>query len=344
MLKDEISSRKWAIAIIFWSQTMVGILGNFSLLYHYLFLSHTECKWRATDLILKHLTLANSLIILSEGVSQTMAAFGLKHFFTDFGCSLLLYVSRVGRGVSIGTTCLLSVFQIIMISPMNSCWKALKVRAPEYVGYSISLCWILYLFVNLIFPMYALYVSSQWSLRNITRTRDFEFCFANDHNIVTGSLYVTLIVFPEVSFSVIIIWTSGSIIFTLYRHKQRVQHIHRKNSTPRSSPEFRATLSIIVLVSTFLSFQSISSIFQLCISLIYNPTSWLVDTASLISVCFPSVSPFLLMSRHSSVSWLCPVWIRNRKSPNLIKKCKLTVLAQCSVFYAFTHLKYQLRI
>uniref|UniRef100_A0A8C4MW36 Vomeronasal type-1 receptor n=1 Tax=Equus asinus TaxID=9793 RepID=A0A8C4MW36_EQUAS len=261
---------KWAIAIIFWSQTMVGILGNFSLLYHYLFLSHTECKWRATDLILKHLTMANSLIILSEGVSQTMAAFGLKHFFTDFGCSLLLYVSRVGRG-------------IIMISPMNSYWKVLKVRAPEYVGYSISLCWILYLFVNLIFPMYASYVSSQWSMRNITRTRDFEFCFANDHKIVTGSLYVTLIVFPEVSFSVIIIWTSGSIIFTLYRHKQ-------------SSPEFRATLSIIVLVSTFLSFQSISSIFQLCISLIYNPTSWLVDTASLISVCFPSVSPFLLMS------------------------------------------------
>ncbi|XP_058386996.1 vomeronasal type-1 receptor 4-like [Diceros bicornis minor] len=320
VLNGRIASRDMTIAIIFLSQTTVGILGNFSLLYHYHFLYHNECRLRATDLILKHLTIANSLIILSKGLSQTMADFGLKHLFNNLACSLLLYVYRVSRGVSIGSTCFLSVYQIIMISPMNSCWKDLKVKAPKYIGFSISLCWILYMFVNLIFPMYALYVSSKWSMKNITRKRDLGSWFANDHKKITGSIYVALIVFPEVLFSVIIIWTSGSMIFTLYKHKQRVQYIHKKNVFPRSSPESRATQHILVLVSTFLSFQTLSSIFSLCIALINHPNWWLVNTASLTSACFPTVSPFLLISPDSSVSRLCPVWIRNKIFPNLIRK------------------------
>ncbi|XP_058386735.1 vomeronasal type-1 receptor 4-like [Diceros bicornis minor] len=320
VLNDRIAYRDMTIAIIFLAQTIVGILGNFSLLYHYLFLSHTGCRLKATDLILKHLTISNSLIILSKGVSQTMEDFGLKYFVNDFGCDLLLYVDRVGRTVSIGTTCLLSVFQTIMISPMNSYCKDLKVKVPRYIGLSISLCWILFMFVNLTFPMYALYVSNKWSMKNMTKKRDFGYCFAIDPEITTGSIYVALIVFPEVSFSVIIIWASGSMIFTLYRHKQRVQHIHRKNISHRSSPESRATQSILILLITFVSFQTLSSIFHLCISLIYKPNRWLVKTASLMSGCFPTVTPFLLMSRDSTVSSLFSAWIRKTKFPSLTGK------------------------
>ena len=39
--------RDVAIGIIFLSQTMIGILGNFSLLYQYLFIYHTGCRMRA---------------------------------------------------------------------------------------------------------------------------------------------------------------------------------------------------------------------------------------------------------------------------------------------------------
>ncbi|VTJ89536.1 Hypothetical predicted protein [Marmota monax] len=54
-------------------------------------------------------------------------------------------MQQVGRSVSIVITCLLSIFQNITISPMNSCWKDHKERAPKYIGFSISLCWILYM-------------------------------------------------------------------------------------------------------------------------------------------------------------------------------------------------------
>ncbi|MBZ3881071.1 Vomeronasal type-1 receptor 4 [Sciurus carolinensis] len=138
------ASRNVAIGLMFLSQVAIGILGNISLLYH-LVLSCNKYTLRSTDVILRHLIIANALVILSKGIPQTIATFGIKYFFNDLGCNLLSYIQRVGRSVSIAITCLLSIYQIITINPMNSCWKDLKGKAPKYIGFSISLCWILYM-------------------------------------------------------------------------------------------------------------------------------------------------------------------------------------------------------
>lgn len=107
------------------------ILGNFSVSYHYLFLYLTGYKLRSTDLILEHPTVANLLVIFSKGIPQTMAASGLKHSLDDSACKLVFDVHRVGRDVGTGTTCLLSVFQVMTISPGDSGWAGLKVKAPS---------------------------------------------------------------------------------------------------------------------------------------------------------------------------------------------------------------------
>uniref|UniRef100_A0A8C8YVE7 Vomeronasal type-1 receptor n=1 Tax=Prolemur simus TaxID=1328070 RepID=A0A8C8YVE7_PROSS len=308
-----------AIGMLFLSLTTVGFVGNFSLLYHYLFLSYTGCRLRHTDLILNHLTIANSLVLLTKAVPQTMAAFGLKHFFNDVKCHLLHYVQRVGRSVSIGTTCLLSVFQAITISPMNSRWKDLKVKAPKYVGVSISFCWILNFVVNVFVPVYGLYVSGKWVNKTITKKRYLRHCSVADNENISGLVYTALIAFPEVSFSVLIIWASASMIFILYRHKQRVQHIHRTSISPRVCPESRATKSILVLVSTFVSFYTLSSLFHASVALFHDHSLWLVNINDLISVCFPTVSPFLVVTRDLTESNLCFIWVRNKTSPKLIR-------------------------
>ncbi|XP_051692554.2 vomeronasal 1 receptor oryCunV1R1658 isoform X1 [Oryctolagus cuniculus] len=298
--------------VIFSAQTAVGILGNFSLVYCYVFLSYTEHKLRSTDLILKHLMMANALVLLSTGVPQTMTAFRLKHLFNDFTCKLTLYIQRVGRSVSISIICLLSVFQAIKICPMNSTWKDLKVKATKYITFSIYLCWILYMVVNLIFPIYH---SGKWN-KNVTKRRDLEYC-STGRDKISDSLYTALLVFPEVLFSVIIIWSSGSMTLILYRHKQQVQHIHSAHLSSRLSPESRATQNILALVCTFVSFYTLSSILNACVAVSYNSSWWLANSNALISVCFPTVSPFL-MSRDSQVFRLCFHWVRNTKSPNII--------------------------
>ncbi|XP_077889439.1 vomeronasal type-1 receptor 4-like [Ictidomys tridecemlineatus] len=308
------ASRNVAIGLMFLSQVAVGILGNFCLIYDYLVHSYNDCALRSTDMIIKHLMIANSLVILSKGIPQTIAAFGLKNFLSDFGCKLILYIQRVGKSVSIFITCLLSVIQNITISPMNSCWKDLKGKAPKYIGFSISLCWILYMVVNSIFPLYVL---SKWNSKNVTEKRDLGYCSSAGHDKITDSLYPALFVFPEVVFSMLMIWSSGSMVLLLHRHKQRVQHIHRIKVSPRTSPESRATQRILVLVSTFVTFHTLSSLLSVHIALFSKPTGWLVNTNELISVCFPMVSPFILMNHESTactLSRLCFVCIKTTKS------------------------------
>ncbi|XP_016050584.2 vomeronasal type-1 receptor 4-like [Erinaceus europaeus] len=309
----------WGLSSVslFLSQAVIGILGNFSLLRHYLSLYHSRCRMRDTDLILMHLTLANFFLILSKAVPNTMIALGWKHFISDLGCQVIFYVYRMTKGVSIGTTCLLSVYQTITISPMNSCWKELKVKAQKYVGCSLSLCWILHISVNLIFPAYVSYVSGQWSNRDTVKQADFQFCSNVDHHRILGLVYGTLIVFPEILFSVLIIWSSGSMVFILFRHKHRVQRIHRTKLSPRPSAESRATQSILLLLSTFVCFHTLSSMFSICLAFYQDLNIWLVNASELISLGFPTVSPFLFMNHESTLCRILSAHIRIRKSPIL---------------------------
>ncbi|XP_037676461.1 vomeronasal type-1 receptor 4-like, partial [Choloepus didactylus] len=316
------SSRNLALGMVFLSQTVAGVFGNLSLLYHYLFLYFTGSRLRSTDLIIKHLLVANSLVLLSNAVPQAMAALGWKHFPSDYGCKILYYLYRVYRGVSIGSTCLLSIFQAITISPRNSRWAELKVKAPRYISLSTSLCWLLYMLVNIIYPVF---VTGNWRNDTIIKRKDLGYCSAKYHDRSADSLYAALLSFPDALCLGLMLWASGSMVSILYRHKQRVQHIHRTSLSPRSSPESRATQTILLLVSTFVSFFTLSCVFQFCITIFDYPNLLLVNMPALFSACYPTVSPFFLMGQDSSVFRLCFTWVRSTKSPNFISNTFVNV-------------------
>ena len=309
------ATRDLVVGMTFLLQTVIGVLGNFSLLYHHLFLHFTGYRLRPTDLIVINLIVANCLVLFPTGIHYTMLSFGQYHHLHDFGCKFFPYLRGVGRGVSIGTTCLLSVFQAITISPTNSRWAELKVKAPKYIVFSIFLCWVLQMLVNVVAPIL---MSSNLSNKNITDRMWLGFCSRLYPDKTKDSLYAVLLTSPDVVCFLLMLWASGSMVFVLHRHKQRVRHVHRTPVSSRSSPESRATKTILLLVSTFVFFNTLSSIFLIIISILNNPSLFLPDTYVLITLCFPTVSPFLLMSRDSSVSRLSFAWISNVKSPNLM--------------------------
>ncbi|NP_001160344.2 vomeronasal type-1 receptor 4-like [Equus przewalskii] len=313
---DRKASRELVVGIILSLQTTFGILGNFSLLYHYLFLYFTGSRLRSTDLIVKNLIVANLLVLLFSGIPHTMSSFGWYQVYSDFGCRFFLYFRGVGRGVSISTTCLLSVFQAIMICPRKSGRADLKEKALKCVVPSISLCWVLHMLVNVLYPMF---VSSNWGNKNITNQKSFGYCSAVRHDKTRDSLYAALLSVPDVFSLVLMMWASGSMVFILYRHKQRVKHLHRTNVSSRSSPESRATKTILLLVSTFVYFYTLSSICYVCLALFHNPNWFILKISSIISLCFPTASPFLFMSCDSSLFRLCFAWIRNTKFLNLLR-------------------------
>ncbi|XP_049643568.1 vomeronasal type-1 receptor 4-like [Suncus etruscus] len=260
-------------------------------------------RLRPIDLILRHLTIANSLVILSKGVTQTIESLGVKDFLDDTGCKLFLCLYKVSRGVSTGCICLLSVFQMITLRSWTSRWAELKERAPKYLNSSLILNWMLNLLVNLRITLNLTGVSSN---KNITRQRELGYCFVYIQHELSPHVITISLSFPDLLSLSITVWASGSIISMLYRHKHQVQHLHRNRVTPRESPETRATHTILVLLSTFLSLYALSSIFQVYLGLSPNPSWVMVKVSALLAACFPIVCPFVLMRHHHhSAFWLC---------------------------------------
>ncbi|NP_001160666.1 vomeronasal 1 receptor oryCunV1R1505 [Oryctolagus cuniculus] len=299
------------MGVIFLSQTITGILGNLSLLSHYFYLYLTRCKFRPTDLIIKHLTVANWLVILSGGVPQTIAALGMKHFLSDIGCKLVFYVQRVSRDVTTCNTCLLSISQAITISPENPRWAEFKAKVPKYIGPFIILFWIVNMILNILVP---LYVYERTTNKNVTEKVDHVYCVSVNPGEFIEFLYAAVVFFQNVLFVGFMLGSSSYMVFTLYRHKQQVQYIHRTNVSSRSSPESRATHSILILVSTFVSFCIFSSILHICLTVLNNHSLWLVNIAALITGSFSTVSPYVLMSHDSRLPRLCCVPTRNTES------------------------------
>ncbi|XP_028385605.1 vomeronasal type-1 receptor 4-like [Phyllostomus discolor] len=305
-----------AVGLISLLQTIFGVLGNFSLLYHYLFLYFTGCRLRPTDLIVNSLIVANSLVLFSSGISFTKISFGSYDHLSGFGCRFISYLCGVGRGVSIGTICLLNVFQAITISPMNSRWAGLKRKAPKYIVASVFLYWILQMLVNVIFPMH---MSSTLSNENFRNRKKLGFCSYIYLNETMNTLYAVLIASPDFVCFVLMLWASGSMVFILCRHKLRIQHIHRTPVSSQSSPESRATKTILLLASTFVFLNTSSFIFHIVFAILSNPSLLLYNIYVLITLSFPTVSPFLIMSHDPSVSRLSFAWIKNAKFPTFMR-------------------------
>ncbi|XP_005414894.1 PREDICTED: vomeronasal type-1 receptor 2-like [Chinchilla lanigera] len=288
--------------ILFLFPVVTGSLGNVSLLCRFIFLYFSGCQSRVTDVILRHLTVANSLYILSRGIPETMAALGMEDFLNNIGCKLVFYLQAVGRGVSFSTTCLLSVFQAITISPRSSRWAELKVKALKCIGPCPAICWVLHMLLNIRVPMH---VSDKRNNKNITNTIDFQYCSAMNSAKVENSIFAALSLSHNILCLKLMIWSSGSMVFILYRHKQQTQHIHRHISS-RSSAETRASQSILLLVCTFVSVYALSSIMYVWFTLYDKTAWWLVKTSALTNACFPVASPFILMTREQIVCR--PLW------------------------------------
>ncbi|XP_036032070.1 vomeronasal type-1 receptor 4-like [Onychomys torridus] len=294
------NSRYLAVGIFFMSQTALGMLGNSALLCCFIIADFSGIRAKPTDLIVKHLTWAN-FIVLFKGIPQTIAAFSQTYYVDYVSCKLVLYFHRVGRGVSLVSTSLLSVFQAITISPSNSKWAQLKIRAPRIIGPSLGLCWALQMLIYAFIPVY---ITDIRSGRNVTGIIFFEYYAVVNPGKEIDTLNAILLTSNDVMFLGLMMLASGYMVFILLKHKQRVQHIHRSLS-PRSPPETRATQSILTLVSSFVLFYATSIVLTSYLSVMEGTNSWVFNAGAAMAACFPALCPFLLIRHYSSIFRLC---------------------------------------
>ncbi|XP_062031938.1 vomeronasal type-1 receptor 4-like [Lepus europaeus] len=283
------ASSELAAGLVFLLQTGVGILGNVSLLYLYIFAFSTKHSQRPTDFILSHLMLANFLVLSSKGIHHTMAAFDLQYFLGDVECKLSFYIHRVARGVSLCTTCLLSVFQALTINPRNSRWTKFKLKALKCVQPPCYICWILHFLVNTIVPLRVI------SPKNTTNStiNDFGLCSTGRSNSFVRSLYAVLFSFLDILCLGLMAWASGSIVVLLQKHKQQVQYI--RTGSPGASPETSAAHTVLLLASSFLSFYLLSSSLTLYMTYFGSSSRQLMNITTFLAACFPTLSPYVLI-------------------------------------------------
>ncbi|XP_042556009.1 vomeronasal type-1 receptor 4-like [Dipodomys spectabilis] len=196
-----------------------------------------------------------------------------------------------------GSTCSLSIFLAVSISQGDSRWARLKGRAHKHIVSTVYLSWGVSLLVSIMFLMY---MTGPKLHDNMTSLKSYGYCSSVRHNAAAAVLHMAILSGPDVLFLGLMLWASTSMLFVLYRHKQKMRHIPRTSVSTRASLESRAIISVLLLVSAFVSFYTVSFICQICLSVIYNPSPVLHHMAAFAMGCFPALSPFLLMSGHST--------------------------------------------
>ncbi|XP_038598130.1 vomeronasal type-1 receptor 4-like [Tachyglossus aculeatus] len=283
------------LGIFFLSQTMVGVLGNSAMftMYVHIFVAEPQQK-KPTDLILTHLTVTNTMTLLTQGVPEVMVAFGMKNIMDDGGCKVLCYIRRVARGLSICFTCLLSVFQAVTISPRSSWWSQFKPRASRYILPSFFIFWISNLMI------YTSLIESAQATNNITMTEHMyisKYCSTVPKSSEFTVLTLFTTTFGDVLLVFLMSWASGHMVMVLHRHHRQVQHIRSSGRSPKSSTETRAIHTILLLVSCFVCFYWLNSFINIYLSFVKGYEGEAQGTTAFLSSCFPSISPLVLITR-----------------------------------------------
>ncbi|XP_068946934.1 vomeronasal type-1 receptor 1-like [Petaurus breviceps papuanus] len=284
------SSHKEGLEIVYLTVLFFGVAGNMSLLYLHSLNFISGHRKRFTSLIIINLAFAHVLMILFRGTVTVITNWGWRSFLDDTMGKILNYFIRVTRGLSLCSTCLLSVFQAITISPSSLKWAEIKTRAQKYVPSCCILSWIFHLLLDIVAPMN--YSSPRNSSNERWRIGRISF------DLQATSIIKILIcesVIDALSVS-LMICSSGYMVFVLHRHKQQVQYMHSTSPSPRASPETRATKAVLMLVIIFVCFNSVSSPFVIYVASSRETRHWGLRFTIVLSMFYPIVSPFMLFT------------------------------------------------
>ncbi|OBS59199.1 hypothetical protein A6R68_09677, partial [Neotoma lepida] len=154
---------------IFLLITGLGTVANISVFVNHICTFVGSGK-KSIHLILMHLAFTNIIMLFCKSMPTTIAALGLRHFLGDgfpssgnilkmiwrdliqriifinflgdIGYKTIIYLEKVACGLSICTTCFLSVVQAVTISPRTTLCRQLKPQAAWQVLPFLLLFWV----------------------------------------------------------------------------------------------------------------------------------------------------------------------------------------------------------
>ncbi|XP_074131914.1 vomeronasal type-1 receptor 4-like [Sminthopsis crassicaudata] len=289
------------LGIAYLQLTGIGFLGNLTLLILNSFNFLTAHTVRPKNVIIIQLAFSNAMVLLFGGIPTITRLWKVKCVLDRTKIKIITYMQLLTRGLSLNSTCLLSVFQAITISPNKSMWAQLKIKAPKTIIRCIVLCWMFHLIIHML-PFL-----QHDGPKNSTVSKDgcrtgYGILDVYNNNHIKFQI-VTFV--HDTFFAGLMTASSVHMVLILYRHRRNVNHIHNKNNSTKISPEKRATQAILLLVATFVLFNTFSPICIFCMLYFKSIKMWMIHTSALLVLCYPTVSPIILVSINKQVPNSC---------------------------------------
>ncbi|NP_001240491.1 vomeronasal 1 receptor ornAnaV1R3170 [Ornithorhynchus anatinus] len=304
-----------ALGMCFLSQTGVGILGNSLLITLYLTLFLQGSKRKPTDLTVIHLALVYTVMLRTRGILIAAEVLGLEFVQNDAECKLLGLVYRITRALSLCTTSLLSMVQAITISPSTSYLFQLKIQIQKFILPVLAILWIpnSLISTNLLFQMFA--------FPNITNTDTN--CYMVPISTLLQKLLLTFMALRDILSLGFISCCSGYMVLLLHRHRQQVQHLHSPSQAHETSPERRATQTIVLLVSCFVVFYCGDLVSSLFLGTSMKNNAAIFNATMFMTSGYATISPFVVLTCDRRVIKFLTDFLGNRT----LKSSQTTVLS-----------------
>uniref|UniRef100_A0A8D2D119 Vomeronasal type-1 receptor n=1 Tax=Sciurus vulgaris TaxID=55149 RepID=A0A8D2D119_SCIVU len=284
----------FAIRNAFYSQAGIGISANTFLLCLHIATAFGGPKPRLTDLLINHLALTHIFMLLTMGLLVSTDVWEVQDIPHNFKCKVLIFLNRVMRGLSICTTCVLSVLQAVALSPSGSWLANFKFKSTNTIVWLFLFLWVLTMSIssNLNFCTVASHSKTQPGLLFLTDHCSF-LLMSYSHRY----LFVALMAFRDLLFLGLLVLSSAYMTFLFHRHKQRTMSLHSSRFSLRSSPEQRATHTILLLISCFEILYYVDFIISLFIGMTCTNDPILVCLQLLVVNGYGTISPLVLISK-----------------------------------------------
>nr|AWV50322.1 vomeronasal type 1 receptor 21 [Nannospalax galili]AWV50326.1 vomeronasal type 1 receptor 21 [Nannospalax galili]AWV50328.1 vomeronasal type 1 receptor 21 [Nannospalax galili]AWV50332.1 vomeronasal type 1 receptor 21 [Nannospalax galili]AWV50334.1 vomeronasal type 1 receptor 21 [Nannospalax galili] len=280
--------------IIFSSLNVPGIVGNILVLVRHVCTFVTRAEKKPIDLILVHLSFSNVIIICSLSIRNKDTVFYFRNFVSDAGCKTVVYLSRMARGLSICTTCLLCMVQAVTINPRTTLWRKLKPQTAWQVLPHLLLFWV---FNSLISSNLLHYITAGSNVNTSGVGIPIGDCYMLPSRHAVKWLFLSLMALRDAIFQTLMGWSSASMALHLYKHHKRVLYLHSSWFANKSSPEIRAAQSTLILMACFLCFYWADFIFSFYMGSMLTHNFIMRNIRALLDVGYASLSPFILISR-----------------------------------------------
>ncbi|XP_062031909.1 vomeronasal type-1 receptor 4-like [Lepus europaeus] len=279
-------------------QIFFGVLANSFLfmIYIYTLLIEPHLK-KPIDSIFMHLTGVNIVTIVFQSIPEIMSSFGVKRFLDNAGCQTFLYTYRVTRGLSICTTSFLSVFQAITISPSHSKWARLKSKLSTWIFPSFLFFWIINL---LIYTHIIEAVRAKWNFTVVGQGYVSVYCQSRKLGDHESRSFISILVIHDAVFLALMILSSLYMVWILYRHRRRAQHIHTSSLSSKTSPENKATHTILWMVFCFVFFYLSNNCLTFYGFYTSEKNGRFEGIGGILASCYPTFCPFFLM-KHNKI-------------------------------------------